>query len=66
MEITTHNRIEFKIVEDENVYSFTIPHGCKLDKAIEVSSAFVSGLIKLQKEHEEKNEEDVDDTVKSH
>lgn len=57
MEIKTYNAIEFRIIDDESFYSFVVPHGTNLDKAIDASSALLNGLINLKKEHESVKEE---------
>ena len=57
MEINTHNRIEFRLELEESTYSFFIPHGSSIQHAINAASAFLNGLVKLEKDHVENNAE---------
>lgn len=69
MEINTHNRIEFRLEVEEEMYSFIVPHGSSLENVKRAASGFLTGVVKLEAEHKEKkseeNEEKVDDELES-
>lgn len=50
MEISTHNRIEFKLNIEKNSYSFVVPHGVQIKEATEACNGFLLGLMELEKE----------------
>lgn len=59
MDISTHNKIVFKLEIEMNSYSFVVPHGTQLNEAIEACGYFLSGLTQLKKEEDVKKEESV-------